>query len=58
MLARVLVMALCPRLCPRLYVTSRCSVETGGWNNLGVLAWGLLSTYPTLCYKEIQVSSK
>jgi len=40
MLARVLVMALCPRLCPRLYVTSRCSVETGGWNNLGGFGMG------------------
>ena len=38
-------------------VTSRCSIETDGRNNV-VLARGLLSTSPTLCFKEIQVSAK
>jgi len=52
MLARV-AMALC--LC--LSVTSRCSIETDERIEL-VLAWDLSSTYPTLCYKEIRISSK
>jgi len=55
MLARVLAMAPCPCLC--LSVTSRCSIETDRRNNL-VLAWGLLSTSPTLYFMEIQVSTK
>jgi len=38
-------------------VTSRCSVETDGRNNL-VFGVELLSTSPTLCFKEIQVSTK
>ena len=38
-------------------VTSRCSVETDGRNNL-VFGMELLSTSPTLCFKEIQVSTK
>ena len=55
MLARELAMALC--MCLSVSVTSRCSVETGERIEL-VLAWELPSTYPTLCYKEIQISSK
>jgi len=47
-LARVLAMT----LCPCLSVTSRCSIEMHG------LIFGrFLSTYPTLCSKEIQVST-
>jgi len=48
-------MALC--LCLSVTVTSRCSVETVERIWL-VLAWGLLSTYRTLCCKETQVPSK
>jgi len=54
MLARVLAMAMCPCLSVCL---SRVGVETDKRIGL-VLAWELPSTYPTLCYKEIQVSSK
>ena len=39
------------------YVTSRCSVKTRGRIEL-VLARRLLSTWPTPCYKEIEVSTK
>jgi len=55
MLARVLAMAVCLSVC--LSVTSRCSVGRDGRSNL-VLARGLLSTSPTLCFQEIQVSTK
>jgi len=51
MQARVLAMALC------LSVTNRCSIKTDERIGL-VLALTLLSTYPTLCYKKIQVSTK
>jgi len=54
MVARVLAMALCLRL--SVSVTSRCSIETVERIGL-VLAWELLSTYPTPCFKEIQVPS-
>ena len=47
----MLAMGLC------LSVTSRSSSETGEQIGL-VLARELHSTYPTLCYKEIHVSSK
>ena len=40
-----------------LSVSSRCSIETDGRNNL-VFGMGLLSTSPTLCFKEIQVAAK
>ena len=50
---RVLATALC--LCPS--VTSWCSIETAERIGL-VLAQTFLSTYPILCCKEIQVSSK
>ena len=40
---------------PQIYVLSK---RPDGRNNLFFLAWGLLSTSRTLCYKEIQVSSK
>jgi len=40
-----------------LSVTSWYCTETTGWIEL-FLAWTLLSTYPTLCYKEIWVSPK
>jgi len=53
MLARV-AMAQC--LC--LSVTSRCSVEMDGRIELVFGVYRLLSTYPSLCYKEIQVSTK
>jgi len=51
LLAPVLALCLC------LSVTSRCSVETDGRINL-VLTRGLLSTSPTLCFTQIQVSTK
>jgi len=54
MLARVLAMAMCPCLSVCL---SQVGVETDKRIGL-VLAWELPSTYPTLRYKEIQVSSK
>ena len=54
MLARVLAMAMYPCLSVCL---SQVGVETDKRIGL-VLAWELPSTYPTLCYKEIQVSSK
>jgi len=38
-------------------VTSRCSIETAERLEL-VLAWELSSTYPTLCYHDIQVPPK
>jgi len=38
-------------------VTSRCSIETDERLEL-VLAWELSSTYPTLCYNDIQVPPK
>ena len=38
-------------------VTSRCSIETAERLEL-VLAWELSSTYPTLCYNDIQVPPK
>ena len=49
----------CVRVCMAVYVsvTSRCFIETDGRNNL-VFGMGLLSTSPTLCFKEIQVSTK
>jgi len=56
MLARVLSMAcVCVLVC--LSVTSWCSIEMDGWNNL-VFGMGLLSTSPMLCFNEIQVSTK
>ena len=55
MLARVLAIAPCPSVC--LSVTSRCSIKMDELVNL-VLAWRLLSTSPTLCFKEIQISTK
>jgi len=57
MLARVLAMALCPSVCRRLSVTSRCSIKRDERINL-VLAWRLLSTSPILYFKEIRVSAK
>ena len=45
----------CVHACVR--VTSWCSIETAGQIEL-VLTWRLLSTYPALCFKEIQVSTK
>ena len=47
--------SVCLSVC--LSVTSRCSVGRDGRSNL-VLARGLLSTSPTLCFQEIQVSTK
>ena len=57
MLARVLDIALCPCLCLCPSVTSRCSIETDRRSNL-FLARRLLSSSPTQCFKEIQVSAK
>jgi len=52
MQAWVLAMALCPCL-PQVGVLSK-------WMDriIWLLAWGLLSTSPTPCFKEIQVSTK
>ena len=53
MLARVLAMALCLSVClPQVGVLSK-------WLDglIWFLSWGLLSTSPTLCFKEIQVST-
>ena len=55
MLALVLAMALSVSV--RLSVTSRWSIEGDERTDL-VLAWGLFSTSPTLCCKEIQVSTE
>ena len=55
MLALMLAMALSVSV--RLSVTSRWSIEGDEWTDL-VLAWGLFSTSPTLCCKEIQVSTE
>ena len=43
--------------CQCLSVISRCSIKRDERINL-VLALGLLSTNPTLCFEEIQVSTK
>jgi len=48
MLARVLAMALC--------LFAVCVLSK--WLNESGWAWELHSTYPTLCYKEILVTSK
>jgi len=42
-------------MCPCLSVTSRCSIKRDEQINLG-FGSGLLSTSPTLCFKEIQLS--
>ena len=47
----------CVCVCLSVSVTRRCSVETVERVGL-VLAWELISAYPTLCYKKIRVSSK
>jgi len=50
----------CPvSVCLSVSVTSRCSIETDGWIKLifGTEASFDLSTYPTLCCKEINVST-
>ena len=54
LLAPVLALCLClsVSVCHKL-----CSIETAGRINL-VLAWRLLLTSPTLCFKEIQVPTK
>ena len=57
MLAQVLAMTLCPSVCVCLSVTSRCYVKRDERINL-VSDIGLLSASPTLCFKEIQVSTK
>jgi len=54
MLARVLARALC--LCPS--VTSRCSVEMDGRNNLVFGVGGLLSTSRALYFKKMQVFTR
>jgi len=55
MLAWVLAMAMCLSVYVRLSVTSRVLLK---WMNglIWFLAWGFLSTSPTLCFEEIQVS--
>ena len=56
MLARVLAMTLCLSVCVCL---SQVNVLSKGMNDLiCFLARGLLSTSPTLCFQEIQVSTK
>jgi len=51
---RVLAMALCLRLClTQLGVLSK-QLDKPSW----FLSWELPSTYPTLCCKEIQTTSK
>jgi len=47
----------CVCLSVSVSIYSRYSIESDGWLDL-VLAWRLLSTSPTQCYKEIQVSTK
>ena len=54
MLARVLAMAQCLSVS---VCTSQSCIETTGRIEL-VLAWRLPFTYPTVCFKEIWVSSK
>jgi len=49
--------ALRPCLSVCLSVTSRCSIETDGRNNL-FFDMGIFSNSPTLCFNEIQVSTK
>jgi len=51
MLARVLAMALCLSVCPSLQLKW---LDGSSW----FLAWRLLSTSPTLCFKEIQICAK
>ena len=57
MLVWVITMALCPSVCVCLSQVDVRSIEMAERIGL-VLAWELLSTYPTLCCKEIQVPSK
>ena len=46
-------------LCPCLYGCVCVGVLSKGMDGIiWFLAWGLLSTSPTLCFKEIQVSTK
>jgi len=47
-------MGLCPCLCLSEVGVILKRLNESGW----FLAWELHSTYPTLCYKEIHVSSK
>ena len=60
MIARVLAMALCLSVSLSLYlsVTSRCSVEVVGRIELVFGMEAFFPTSPTLCFKEIQVSTK
>jgi len=51
-----IAMASC--LCPSVSVISRCSIETDGRIELVFFASRLLSTSPTLWYKEIQLSTE
>ena len=52
-----MALCLCPCLSVCLSITSRCSVKKMD-GLICFLAWRLLSTSPTLCLKEIQVSAK
>jgi len=54
MLARVLAMALCPSVCLSQVGVLLKWLDGSSW----FLAWRLLSTSPTLCFKDIHVSTK
>ena len=52
--AGTIAIALCLSDC--LSVTSRCSIETV--EQIGFFCMKAFSTYPTLCFNEVQVSAK
>jgi len=57
MLARILAIGLCVRVCVCLSVTRRYCIETAARIKL-VLACRISSTFCTLCYTEIGISAK
>ena len=46
--------SVCPPVCPSQVDVLLKWLDGSSW----LLAWKLPSTYPTLCYKEIQASAK
>ena len=56
-----ILLLLCARFLPMCLCLSVCHKSVfyrNGWTNRAVLAWELPSTYPTVCYKELQAPSK
>ena len=53
-----IAVALCLSVCLSVSVTSRCSIKRNERINLFFLARRILSTSRTLCFKEIEISTK